>query len=908
MDYQHHIHQLQQHEQEQQVDLEVVGRHALLFDDDTTLAFINSSDALVPWSGGDPSLLIDRYDVRHLLHRLPPPRASRKLQQQDDDVLEPDGISRAELDLERYRDLESGSGEEDEERKENTEVAKSGSYRTVPFSYGASGELKGDDTELKCCGFQPPFPVPDHLHDNLPPTEKVHQIISRTAKFVSEHGGQSEIILRVKQGGNPTFGFLMPDHKLHAYFRFLVDNPEFSKGVTDSADREEGKKTSASMGNELPVTGGALSLLGSIYGYGEDDGGAPDNLEVKEPWGKNADNVTCTMLPCKSEVPSSSLSEKAKIAVKLSTTAVEKPLQAKKSRSITVTAGAAKSKAKEASAGSVNLCISRPETNTSDPNTPIVEPPSSLKRMVDKTVEFIRKNGREFEASLIQQDKTNEKFPFLRPSSQYHSYYLKVLQDTHESKLPRKHLSDHRNLSVQHVRSTTEGRRTASDGSLSDARDMMNQFEGSYQLDRKEKFRMVIGGAKKDTSNSSSKPSKPAGLSAEEAAAVVMAATRGINSKTISDTAPKTSAYDPVTVSDIIDGRRSSSLGSSPSFPDYNPPSKTVSDGKAGGPLPGCLSHDTGRPDGGSCSTASGVLVANVIAETVASEADSSDACLTKEQKLKSERLKRAKVFAAMIKSKHITSEVLPAIVTHGESEKATASSILSGRESDLAGREREDSSLPVDAEIFDSRVKSHEKTSIHDSRKEYSLEKDESGLRLNVEDSNGEHKHSRKRHHTRHSSHSSRHNHKQKHHSSHRRKHHDSEDEELHTSKDKQKRKHHSSSKHKHQDSDIDEIPDGKKSESRHRHEHHRSSDNESPKRKASRRHRKRSRMEENQKLENQEDLSMTNLSKQVSLNSSNGIQEVARPLVSEDPSSVATVVPDDLRAKIRAMLLETM
>ena len=30
--------------------------------------------------------------------------------------------------------------------------------------------------------------------------EKTHQIIARTAKFVSEHGEQSKLVLRVKQG------------------------------------------------------------------------------------------------------------------------------------------------------------------------------------------------------------------------------------------------------------------------------------------------------------------------------------------------------------------------------------------------------------------------------------------------------------------------------------------------------------------------------------------------------------------------------------------------------------------------------------------------------------------------------------------------------------------------------------
>lgn len=105
-------HQLQ--DQEQQVDLEVVGRHALLFDDDSTSAFINSSDVLVPWSGGDPSLLIDRFDARHLLQQLPL-RGTLKRQLQEDNLLEPDGVSRIELDAERYRDLVNGSDGEDQQ-------------------------------------------------------------------------------------------------------------------------------------------------------------------------------------------------------------------------------------------------------------------------------------------------------------------------------------------------------------------------------------------------------------------------------------------------------------------------------------------------------------------------------------------------------------------------------------------------------------------------------------------------------------------------------------------------------------------------------------------------------------------------------------------------------------------------
>uniref|UniRef100_A0A2P2JWC0 Splicing factor suppressor of white-apricot homolog isoform X1 n=1 Tax=Rhizophora mucronata TaxID=61149 RepID=A0A2P2JWC0_RHIMU len=81
------------------MDLEVAGRHALLFDDDTMAAFVNSADALVDWN----SLSIDRYDVRHLLSSPPPPRSRRRL---PEDPLDSD------LDRERYLDLPSPSDEQ----------------------------------------------------------------------------------------------------------------------------------------------------------------------------------------------------------------------------------------------------------------------------------------------------------------------------------------------------------------------------------------------------------------------------------------------------------------------------------------------------------------------------------------------------------------------------------------------------------------------------------------------------------------------------------------------------------------------------------------------------------------------------------------------------------------------------
>lgn len=53
------------------------------------------------------------------------------------------------------------------------------------------------------------------------------QIVLETSRFVRSNGGQVEVLLKVRQAQNPNFGFLMPDHPIHPYYRYLVDvNPQ----------------------------------------------------------------------------------------------------------------------------------------------------------------------------------------------------------------------------------------------------------------------------------------------------------------------------------------------------------------------------------------------------------------------------------------------------------------------------------------------------------------------------------------------------------------------------------------------------------------------------------------------------------------------------------------------------------
>jgi hypothetical protein len=115
----------------------------------------------------------------------------------------------------------------------------------------------------------------------------VNQIIARTSLFVSEHGGQSEIVLRVKQGSSPTFGFLMPDHHLRSYFWYIVDHPQLLKDGSD-ADTNKVNKTVMSESEHAASSGGALSLLGSIYESADEDEDVLPALLKNTDHGKDA--------------------------------------------------------------------------------------------------------------------------------------------------------------------------------------------------------------------------------------------------------------------------------------------------------------------------------------------------------------------------------------------------------------------------------------------------------------------------------------------------------------------------------------------------------------------------------------------------------------------------------------------
>nr|VDD21469.1 unnamed protein product [Brassica oleracea] len=847
------------------MDLEIVGRHALFFDDDSMATFVNSPTALVDWN----SLFIDRYDVRHLLSSLPPPRPKRRRPVSDDPNLD------ADLDHERYLDLPADSpspSHDESDINDGSASTNAAGFRAVPYSYGSSSDFSDQKIADTESGFNPPFPVPDYLLQHLPPTEKLHQIMARTSSFVSNHGGQSEIVLRVKQGGNPTFGFLMPDHHLHPYFRFLVEHQELLTGKSAVEDKNiEGGKD-----------GGALSLLGSVYGTVEDE-------ETNEESARDCKTKGST----EGDEADSSGPEVSKEAAKIATV---RDVAFKHSLLSNDQAPFIKG---NPSVSAVNV-VERKQINTEDKlqsstmlaqpklELQIVEPPVEMKRAIDKIVDFIQKNGKELEATLAAQDVKYGMFPFLRPASLYHGYYRKVLREAEELRsYNRGDFTKKENMKQEKMDSTVkDGKPALGSGSIL-------QDDSA----KREKQKVVSDKPKIELKKEPFKPVEPqmrVNVDVNTAAAILEAARRGIRNPQLGILSGKP-----------LDGT-SQSLGNDGSNTSSKPPH---------------LSKSMGQLNSGSAA---------------AREADSSEAGLSKEQKLKAERLKRAKMFVAMLK---------PGAQAAQQAEPSRSASVEplgSGSGSNTA-KEVEGSSHP--SEVSEKKQADDDNTerrsrrnyrsrSQRDEDDEMGEEEDseESIMEEVTEDTKIEKKHSSRKRHDRHKHkrrHSSKDRHsrdKDKHESSsndeyhsrsrYRHKHRKSSDRhELYDSSDTDREHRHRSSKHskdadyskdkrshhhksrKHHDKHLDSSDDEHRRHHRHRssrRKHEDSSDSEHGHRQKSSK-----RIKKDEKRVEEESVSKSDQSDGKASPEDNNIMH---------PQSETTQVSDELRAKIRAMLADTL
>ncbi|XP_073312962.1 uncharacterized protein [Primulina huaijiensis] len=501
-----------------------------------------------------------------------------------------------------------------------------------------------------------------------PPTEKVHQIIARTAMFASKHGGQSEIILRVKQGDNPTFGFLMPDHHLHSYFRFLVEHPELLHSEHNEKSQGEMKDVHGEHHNTNGV-GGALSLLGSAYGSGEEedsDCNANTEYELSQD---NSNSVNSLVAHGLNKMESNAdVAKDVLLSRNITPSIKEKVFSVKKNSSISASkSGNLKGPKKNGESGSFSATAEKTGSSTlgilSKIEPIILEPPPELKGLIDRIVEFITRNGRQFEATLIEQDIKHGRFPFLLPSNQYNSYYLKVLQTGQETN--GRSSSGKDGLVGRGDRKAFVHKKNEFSSLDSDVGDI------PPESDIKEKFKMVIGKPKKDVQESRSKGTEQecgVTVDAAAAAAILQAAIKGLNKSNLRISNAPLNAQSDINHSE---GNRSTS------------------------PISLYSSQTENADRNGSHKVST--LAPNTTLSTCLEASRDQEAQLTEEQKVKADRLKRAKMFVAMLKTGAVPLKNQASRESSADPLEFGASK--SANEINLTGKDGGGISAPTDAE-----------------------------------------------------------------------------------------------------------------------------------------------------------------------------------------------------------------
>ncbi|BBN15419.1 hypothetical protein MPTK1_6g19440 [Marchantia polymorpha subsp. ruderalis] len=689
--------------EEPENEIAVVGVHYRSFDDDSMAAFVNSPAAQVPWNG-DETLLIDRYDVRHLLQDLSGSRRRRRPASPSLDA------SKEELDYERYRDLEGLENPSPvPEDDENAFVDKPGGlYQRVAFNYRSGGDQSAQgesgDRSTEDIAFIPPFVVPGHLQSKLPSSLKVHQIMAGTAKFVIEHGGQAEIVLRVKQASNPTFGFLMPDHHHHEYFRFLVDNPQHV-GIGLNAEPIAAVEV---LSEEAE---GGLSLLGTAYGDSEDDEADVATEVVRDQRESEEGDIDSKGADVsqdrseESEHVSHGNSSPAEVSEKDSgdsndpTKAVEAP--GIQTDDLAVIPGEEKGEIGKGEVGPGLPEPLPPGTETLDPMEveyekcnggsgypeedlpPYKEPPLQQRRIIDKMVEFISRNGKEFEAIVRERDKKDARFQFLLPWNEYYPYFSRSLEAAQQANGSSEPPPEGRPPTDESTGSFATG------GSVEDALVKDHFLKGvpfwdeSAVLDISSNVDVVD--PETEEKNLEISHNGIGGMGFDAVMAAVRAATRGL-SRAVEDgelgasepRLPEKLEHPEIGSDDaVMAAIRAVTGGARWSKSEISSAAGKVDTVSSGGPLPltganhqlsehvvegvkdeennisalgvpGSTSEINPGSDGDAVVV--GKVVAKAAALAAGQEGDSADALLSPSGKRKAERLKKAKLFAAMIR------------------------------------------------------------------------------------------------------------------------------------------------------------------------------------------------------------------------------------------------------------------
>lgn len=230
----------------------------------------------------------------------------------------------------------------------------------------------------------------------IPPTEKLNQIIEKTAKFISSQGPQMEILLKTKQASNPQFNFLNHDGQYNAYYKHILvmmknnSYPWQETATTQNEVKNDENEKSCENGNGVESNG---TLSSTVF---------IPKIQYKP-------SADCTYTQLISKITKAPISE------------LERKCEEENSEVVG-------DKEKKVEALGLLQSYASSDDSESEDEKDFSSIPSEIQVTIDKTALYVAKNGPEFEEKL--KIKQNETFKFLNADNEYHAYYkMKVKQN-----------------------------------------------------------------------------------------------------------------------------------------------------------------------------------------------------------------------------------------------------------------------------------------------------------------------------------------------------------------------------------------------------------------------------------------------------------------------------------------------
>ncbi|XP_053951980.1 protein suppressor of white apricot [Anastrepha ludens] len=450
-----------------QVDLLVFGYACKLFRDDDKARNIDHGKHMIPWMG-DPTLKIDRYDVRGALSDLapyePPPGGyGNRLDYLSAEEQRAEQLCEEERYLYLYNNEEDHILRQEEDLKRFKQDVGGGNYAQVDFQYGNDGmgvvphgpnreehsnSPSGEEAE-QAFSLPKDFEVPASIL--LPETMKQHAIIEKTARFIASQGMQMEILLKAKQSNNVQFDFLAINGALNPYYKHVLNTIKSGSYPTERATPPLFDKTEPAVENNYDALSGGSANV-------------PVKPVITVPTIKYKPSANCAYTQLISKIKGVPLpavidGELANMPTSNSPTpstvtgANFTPVLLQYTGSTYVSAEAEEGTTSNSNSQSndkvkteVELlknssALALAQNYASDTESEVEEelpktppppklesvldfpvPTETLKNIIDKTATYVIKNGRQFEETL--RAKSVDRFTFLLYDNEYYPYYL----------------------------------------------------------------------------------------------------------------------------------------------------------------------------------------------------------------------------------------------------------------------------------------------------------------------------------------------------------------------------------------------------------------------------------------------------------------------------------------------------